>query len=274
MFVTGCSIATTTMTPEEARHKIVMHQDDTDTVGNAADQLRVLAGLCNSAEFDITTSHLSLNERKINGDATGKAVLRFSESLGETAYLHCLWKKEFELAFNSKNKFMIRTYSLLEAEALKYSVSPGERSHYDSDKSCVQASLSAPCRSRLLTYERNLLTIKGAPDSLVSRCSHYTSMNGDSHKLDETTLSTIEEIKNQWSSQGRRVILLARKILSKSGTWSDDTESEVLHRSRDGLTLVGLVSIVDPPRNEIPQVVRTLRGAGIRIFMMNIQFSA
>ena len=32
--------------------------------------------------------------------------------------------------------------------------------------------------------------------------------------------------------------------------------------------LVGLVSIVDPPREEIPQVVRTLRGAGIRIFMV------
>lgn len=51
-------------------------------------------------------------------------------------------------------------------------------------------------------------------------------------------------------------------------------ESEVLHRSKDGLTLVGLVSIVDPPRNEIPEVVRTLRGAGIRIFMVNIKLSA
>lgn len=133
MFVTGCSIATTTMTPEEARDKIVMHKNDTNTAGNAVDQLRVLAGLCNSGEFDATTCHLPLNERKINGDATDKAVLRFSESLGETAYLRRLWKKEFELAFNSKNKFMIRTYSLLEAEALKYSVSSSEESHYNSD---------------------------------------------------------------------------------------------------------------------------------------------
>lgn len=274
MFVTGCSIGTTTMTPEEARDKIVMHKTQTDTVGNAVDQLRVLAGLCNSAEFDVTTSHLSLNERKINGDATDKAVLRLSESLGEIAYLRRLWKKEFELAFNSKNKFMIRTYSLLEAEALKYSVSPSEEHHYDSDKMWVQTSLSASCRSRLLTYKRSLLTIKGAPDILIGRCSHYTSMSGDTHELDETTLSIVEEIKNQWSSQGRRVILLARKILSKSGTRSDDMESEILHRSKDGLTLVGLVSIVDPPRNEIPEVVRTLRGAGIRIFMVNNKLPA
>ena len=176
------------MTPEEARDKLVMRKSDTDTVGNAVDQLRVLAGLCNSAEFDITTSHLSLNERKIHGDATDKAVLRLSESLGETAYLRRLWKKEFELAFNSKNKFMIRTYSLLEAEALKYSVSPREEIHYDSDNMWVQTPLSAFYRSRLLTYERSLLTIKGAPDILIGRCSHYTSMSGDTHELDEATL--------------------------------------------------------------------------------------
>ena len=79
----------------------------------------------------------------------------------------------------------------------------------------------------------------------------------------------IEDIKNQWSSQGRRVILLARKILSKDQTRFNDMESEVVERARGGLTLVGLVSIVDPPRDEIPEVVRTLRGAGIRIFMVS-----
>ena len=77
----------------------------------------------------------------------------------------------------------------------------------------------------------------------------------------------IEDIKDKWSSQGRRVILLARKIVSREQTRSNDLESEMMKCSRTGLTLVGLVSIVDPPREEIPQVVYTLRGAGIRIFM-------
>ena len=78
----------------------------------------------------------------------------------------------------------------------------------------------------------------------------------------------IEEIKTQWSSQGRLVILLARKTLSREQTKSNDLESEMIRCARTGLILVGLVSIVDPPREEIPQVVRTLRGAGIRIFMV------
>ena len=79
----------------------------------------------------------------------------------------------------------------------------------------------------------------------------------------------IEEIKDEWSSQGKRVILLARKILSREQATSYDMETAVLEGSRGGLTLVGLVSIVDPPRGEIPEVVRILRGAGIRIFMVS-----
>lgn len=123
------------MTPEDARDKITIHKHDVNNTSNAVDQLRVLAGLCNSGEFDAASVHLPLHQRKINGDATDTAILRFSESLGETSYLHHLWKREFELAFNSKNKFMIRTYSLVEAEALESAVSQSEQIVYGSDDS-------------------------------------------------------------------------------------------------------------------------------------------
>jgi sodium/potassium-transporting ATPase subunit alpha len=82
----------------------------------------------------------------------------------------------------------------------------------------------------------------------------------------------MEEIKNSWASQGRRVLLLARKALSSSvfpvGMSSLALESEMQKQAGSGLTLVGLVGIVDPPRPEIPDVIDTLRGAGIRIFMV------
>ena len=71
-------------------------------------ELAALAGLCNAVEFDVTTIHLPLADRKIIGDATDQAVLRFSESLTDVATLRNAWKKVFELAFNSKNKFMVR----------------------------------------------------------------------------------------------------------------------------------------------------------------------
>ena len=142
MFVTECSVGTTIMTPESARDKSILNQPDADVSNNHIDQLRAIAGLCNSAEFDMSTSGLPLNERKINGDATDKAILRFSESLGPVSELRQLWKKEFELAFNSKNKFMIRTFSLLKPEGLKSAVSLSEECHHISDDVSVEFPLT------------------------------------------------------------------------------------------------------------------------------------
>jgi sodium/potassium-transporting ATPase subunit alpha len=123
-----------------------------------------------------------------------------------------------------------------------------------------------------MLISHRLLTIKGAPDVLIGRCAKYTTMEGDSKVLDVATRTKIEAIKNTWSSQGRRVILLARKTICKEQIRalpnSGQFEDEVLYHAREGLTLVGLVGIVDPPRDEIPSVVKILRGAGIRIFMV------
>jgi sodium/potassium-transporting ATPase subunit alpha len=52
-----------------------------------------------------------ISDRKVNGDATDQAVLRLSESLGSVSELRRDFKKVFEIAFNSKNKFMIRLMS-------------------------------------------------------------------------------------------------------------------------------------------------------------------
>lgn len=118
MYVTETSIGTHNMTPEEARDEMIKRRNEGTGI-NAISQLRTIAGLCNSGEFDVSTDHLPLHERKINGDATDQAVLRLSESLGPVSELRKLWKKTFELAFNSKNKYMIRTLSLVEPEGLE-----------------------------------------------------------------------------------------------------------------------------------------------------------
>jgi len=121
----------------------------------------------------------------------------------------------------------------------------------------------------------SLLMIKGAPDVLIGRCTKYTDMDGETRVLDDDTRAKIEEIKNTWSAQGKRVILLARKSLSKeqirSETTSSKFEDEVMLYARTELTLVGIVGIVDPPHDEILSVVKTLRRAGIRIFMVRVE---
>lgn len=254
MFATECSIADKKMTPEEARDWMVRSQASSSS--NAISQLRSCAGLCNAGEFDAATSHLPLPLRKIAGDATDQAVLRLSESFGPVHELQLLWKKTFELAFNSKNKFMIRTLALADPAGFNVALSPNEAQSW--------------------TDDHLLLMIKGAPDIIVERCTSYVGEDGDVHPLDHNMKTVIEDIKNQWSSQGKRVILLARKILPRHQSVHNPEyntlEAEVTHQASSDLTLIGLIGIVDPPRDEIPEVVRILRRAGIRIFMVTGDF--
>lgn len=85
--------------------------------------------------------------------------------------------------------------------------------------------------------------------------------------------ATLEQVKNNYSSQGKRCILLARKIVRKESIsnhpGTSHFEDEMFEQAKSGLTLVGLVAIVDPLRPEIRSVVSTLRGAGIRFFMVS-----
>lgn len=132
MYVTEAAVASFNMTSETARDEMI-RQRDANSGQNALDQLRVITGLCNSGEFDPATNHLPLPERKINGDATDQAILRFSEHLGSVSDLKNKWVKNFELAFNSKNKYMIRTLSLADKTGLCLALPRDEASQFQED---------------------------------------------------------------------------------------------------------------------------------------------
>lgn len=106
------------MNPQTARDEMVLRRSNGNG-GNAISQLRAIAGLCNAGEFDAATNDLPLHDRKINGDATDQAILRFSEYLGPVSELLQAWKRTFELSFNSKNKYMIRTFTLSKKPGLE-----------------------------------------------------------------------------------------------------------------------------------------------------------
>ncbi|KAK6497774.1 hypothetical protein TWF481_012176 [Arthrobotrys musiformis] len=261
MFVTECSVGGEKIPADQAVAEMIREEkrtaDGIATVpGNALSQLRTIAGLCNAGEFDAASMHLPIHQRKIHGDATDQAVLRFSETLGPVQELRNAWRKDYELAFNSTNKFMIRLMSVVEQSTISTSLPAGEASK--------------------LAMDDLVLFIKGAPDVLLPRCHYYTTSDGSTRALDRSALQSVETIKDAWSREGKRVILLARKIIKrgdlKASMDSNAIEPEVLEHASSALCLVGLVGIVDPPRDDIPYVVSTLRGAGIRIFMVTGDF--
>ncbi|KAK9320200.1 hypothetical protein V1517DRAFT_356108 [Lipomyces orientalis] len=255
MWVTESAIGYLEMTPRQAVDRQMTTKSKLQS-NTALDQLHSVASLCNAGEFDVATSHLPLEQRKIDGDATDQAVLRFAETLGSVAEARAMWNRRYELPFNSKNKFMISVFSL--------------------EKRIGPNITLTGIESQTYTGDELLLTIKGAPDILVTRCDKYIDPDGVSCALDSNTRAAIENTKNKWSREGKRVILLARKVLPPSSTVASPSswkfEREVMEYASSGLTLVGMVGIIDPPREEIPEVISTLRKAGIRIFMVTGDF--
>jgi sodium/potassium-transporting ATPase subunit alpha len=128
MFTTDSLVFTKTLTPDNARDEMVLKGNQ-----SGVHQLRAVAGLCNAAEFDTASISLPLHERTIYGDATDQAILRFSEGLGSVSHLRQLWKKTYELSFNSRNKFMMKTFSIAEREGLEIALSSTEESQFQSD---------------------------------------------------------------------------------------------------------------------------------------------
>ncbi|KAI1289056.1 hypothetical protein F5Y03DRAFT_404136 [Xylaria venustula] len=259
MTVTECTIGTHTITADEAEDELLTSTAPAvaGIVTTGVDQVRAIAALCNAAEFDAATCDLPEEEQRVFGDATDQAVLRFSERLGSVHHMRQCWTRTYELAFNSKNKFMIRTFSM-------------------SRKDCLAATLSE-IEAQNFKAGDTLLTIKGAPDVLIGRCSSFTTNAGDTHPFDDDVKKAFEDTKNIYSSQGKRCILLARKIIRQSDIpFNRNTshfEEVIIQEAKTDLTLVGLLAIVDPLRPEIRDVVQTLRRAGIRIFMVTGDFA-
>jgi len=261
MIATDCLIGFHSMSVDEAERELLESRDtDTSrpkTKSVGLSQLQVAAAVNNAAEFDPTTLHLPLADRKVIGDATDTAILRLSEKLGSHSKARVSWKTRYDLAFNSKNKFALRVASAVDREAVNSAMSIDEGKTFNTEKDV-------------------LLLIKGAPDILMSRCTGFVGQFGEVHTIDNDFRKHLEKFKDGWSSEGKRVLLLARKIVHGSDLSANpadgDFEDEALKHASSDLTLIGLAGIVDPPRDEIPEVVATLRRAGIKIHMVTGDF--
>lgn len=103
------------------------------TATAAISQLRAMTALCNAAEFDAADTQTPVESRKVYGDATDQAILRFAEQLGSVREMRLGWKKTFELAFNSKNKFMIRSFESVKKDAVHGVLSEGDNRQFQDD---------------------------------------------------------------------------------------------------------------------------------------------
>lgn len=125
-----------------------------------------------------------------------------------------------------------------------------------------------------------MLMCKGAPDVLLKRCSHINDpAGGPVLPLTADTIARLTRVQESWAAKGQRVLLLAKRsipsaVMSQAPSTEDETFSDYVNAQLNtGLTVVGLVGLVDPPRPDIPETVRIMRGAGIRFFMVTGDFA-
>lgn len=101
---------------------------------------------------------------------------------------------------------------------------------------------------------------KGAPDVVFSRCK-YVMVNGDSVDINDDILNAYRNINEEFSNKALRVLAFAIKDVE------DDNFIPSLE-DEDDMTLIGLMAMIDPPREEVYEAVREAKNAGIKTVMI------
>ena len=104
-----------------------------------------------------------------------------------------------------------------------------------------------------------LLYSKGAPEELIDVCS-YVSVNGRLVKLTNADKVKIREYCTKMSSEGLRLLGFAMKNIDDVPKEGDKIEED--------LTFIGIMGIIDPPREEVKHAISTCKEAGIRVIMI------
>lgn len=106
---------------------------------------------------------------------------------------------------------------------------------------------------------QGVIYVKGAPERLMEMCSQQFGSNGEVEPLDKDYW---REQSERIASEGQRVLALAKKDVSheKTALAMDDV--------KDGVVLMGLVGLIDPPREEAIAAVKECHAAGIAVKMI------
>ena len=102
---------------------------------------------------------------------------------------------------------------------------------------------------------------KGAPDALLSRCTHYF----ESGKILPMTDAKRQEILNSNKAMADRAL---RVLAVAKRDWAEKPENNAPEYLERDLVFLGLTGMIDPIRPEVKAAIAECRGAGIRAVMI------
>lgn len=67
------------------------------------------------------------------------------------------------------------------------------------------------------------------------------------------------------------IAVISKRIPAKEVPLTEASQLETwVQKQMHGMTLLGMLALVDPPRPEIKRCLRTMRDAGVRVFMYTL----
>jgi Ca2+-transporting ATPase len=105
-----------------------------------------------------------------------------------------------------------------------------------------------------------LCCMKGALETVLPSCeSAY--FEGRSVPMDQAMIRRVHDVGEQMASDALRVLAFAFKAMS-------NVRSDFERNSESGLVFLGLMGMIDPPREEVKEAVRKCDTAGIKVVMI------
>ncbi|MFA5272116.1 MAG: calcium-translocating P-type ATPase, SERCA-type [Candidatus Omnitrophota bacterium] len=105
-----------------------------------------------------------------------------------------------------------------------------------------------------------LAFVKGAPDILLGNCTEVEEDAGI-RPLSGEDRKQIVEVNNHLSDSAMRVLAVAYRVVDKN----EKFEAEIIENK---LIFVGLVAMIDPPREEVKYAMQECKTAGIKTVMI------
>lgn len=212
-------------------------------------KLQMVATLCNNSRFvlkdkdDENKPAINLKEEEVKpdfnllgltctGDASESGLIKSVQLLRDIEDFHAANPKLHEIKFNSTNKWQLSI-------------------HRPEDPSA----------------QHPVMVFKGAPERVIKMCAKIC-IDGEDVQLTEEWMKKYLEAYETLGAMGERVLGFAYRDMKELPMDYAFTNKPEPNFPIKDLTFVGLMSLIDPPREGVPEAVEKCKRARIKVYMV------